>query len=252
MSISIVIITGFYPLFSVIYNLVNMKHISYNQFKNIFGDWGATYWTKHNWLSNGLPDGVYNGITKVTITSVEYINSSKRGYISNVFPIAVANNVVWGYGFSNYEVTDANTSYTGTTRNMICVDLNGFVFVNLVGIPQTKAAYDAYLKKHPIILCYYNKNEWQGTRIDDVIYASVNGLYYANIGVNGKEVRDPKGNFENIESTTAQTMMVDPRDMIIMNGSTASNRMYAKDVSLIGGTSEQFKNKYLPMFIVYK
>lgn len=50
------------------------RHLSYEEFKNIFGDLGVTEWTKYNWLDNNfnLPSN---------LCRVEYIESSGTQYI---------------------------------------------------------------------------------------------------------------------------------------------------------------------------
>lgn len=107
-----------------------MKHLSYTQFKNIFGEWGVTAWLKFNWLANGLPDGTYNGLTKVTIKSVTNINNNKRAYIGQVTPIKVNdNNAIWNYGLCSLKVISSNASYQGVRYNNACVDTNGFLFI---------------------------------------------------------------------------------------------------------------------------
>lgn len=138
-----------------------MKHLSYRQFKNIFGDWGVTAWVKFNWLSNGLPDGTYNGITKVTIKTVTNINNNKRALINSVMPIAPAdNNAVWQYGFASLKIISGNASLQGVTYNNVSVDANGYMFIQIPSIAQTKEAYEAYLNKYPVVFYFYDRRTY--------------------------------------------------------------------------------------------
>lgn len=137
-----------------------MKHLSYRQFKNIFGDWGVTVWVKFNWLSNGLPDGTYNGITKVTIKTITNINN-KRALINSVMPIAPAdNNTVWQYGYASLKIISGNASYQGVPYNNVSVDANGYMFIQIPSIAQTKEAYEEYLNKYPVVFYFYDRRTY--------------------------------------------------------------------------------------------
>ena len=56
------------------------RHLSYNEFKNIFGDLGITEWTKYNWLDNNfnLPSNLVR-VEYVQTTSSSYIDTGIKG-----------------------------------------------------------------------------------------------------------------------------------------------------------------------------
>lgn len=145
-----------------------LEHLSYRQFKNIFGDLGVTAWIKFNWLSNGLPDGEYNGITKRALTVNNSWSLGPNGnsvYISAlIYPIpSDAINKKWTYGFSNYPIVSRNDIDTTPTIS-ICVSNTGSIIFRNPNL-HTKDEYIEYTKKHPIILYYYDNRVWGGLEL---------------------------------------------------------------------------------------
>lgn len=70
-----------------------MSHITYNEFKNRFGDLGITYYVKYNWLSNhGLPNG-YKALSYIKSVSGQYLNSGLNFLGTDDFKINVSFNV---------------------------------------------------------------------------------------------------------------------------------------------------------------
>lgn len=232
-----------------------MKHLSYRQFKNIFGDWGVTAWVKFNWLSNGLPDGTYNGITKVTIKTITNINNNKRALINSVMPIAPAdNNTVWQYGYASLKIISGNASYQGVTYNNVSVDANGYMFIQIPSIAQTKEAYEEYLNKYPVVFYFYDRREWVGS-IVNYVSGGVTVIYTLQPQTFRKDVRDVLGTFETKPTMNNTDVLESSDDLFIcstnMNG---YNEIYFKDNSIGTGESgaRAFIRKYCPRPIVYK
>lgn len=235
------------------------KHISYRQFKNIFGDLGLTAWVKYNWLSNGLPDGEYNGITKVTFEDISdwsFVSDTRQiAYLRNSFIIPPSSQAeTWAYGFSNYKII--TRSEMDNAVNVPSIAIDGGTNVQdrgaiCVKIPNcdTKAKVAAYLKDHPIILYYYNRNVWGGEIVNSVTAGQEN-LYYVSSDITNRAIRDVKGDFESVSPMTSSELHDSPLDLVVCNN--PSNRsIYFKDDS-IGLNATEFNAKYCPRAIVYK
>lgn len=239
------------------------KHISYRQFKNIFGDLGVTYWTKYNWLSNGLPDGEYNGITKVTIDGSEenwnYFAGGKILFLRNDFVIPpVSSDLVWQYGFSNYEIGSRLSQDDPTDHVYMSVESSaqsvaerdrGAICIKFPNSFTSQAKMKEYLKEHPIILYYYDRNIWGGEIVNSVTAGQEN-LYYVSSDITNRAIRDVKGDFEGVSPMTSSELHDSPLDLVVCNN--PSNRsIYFKDDS-IGLNATEFNAKYCPRAIVYK
>lgn len=226
-----------------------MKHLSYRQFKNIFGDWGVTAWVKFNWLSNGLPDGTYNGITKVTINqlpSTARITSRQNAfYFPYSNPIAFGeDNSIYPYWLSNYETISAN-GIGNTDKTLISYSSSSNVTIRIKDIPVSIDAYNEYLKTHPLILYFYNRIEWQGFILTSQNVAMAGaGQFFATLGRN-KEIRDVLGDYENIEPQASWNF----GDRQICTNSS-NDFVMIKDSRFT--SKNDFASAMLPRAIVYK
>jgi len=223
-----------------------MKHLSYRQFKNIFGDLGVTAWTKFNWLSNGLPDGEYNGITKVTYTALpNNAVAQVGGFYWNMNVIPTTSDKVWSYGFSNWPIIA--TQQWGN-KNKDLIGISNVMNIHIEGLERTKEAYNAYLKEHPLIIYYYDKNEWGGTIITDGVFDSDDHyLYKVVTGAQNKEVKDVQGEFENMTLPSPSWGRLKDKHIA---SSLTNDYVLIRDNSI--NTYNQFLNKYLPRAIVYR
>lgn len=221
-----------------------MKHLSYRQFKNIFGDWGVTAWVKFNWLSNGLPDGTYNGITKVTLDGTGFSYHSS-GVIYKYFPFvaAVNNDSPYPFGFASVPIVGANQERTIEGLH-VAFHTNGNIDVCFSN-KTSRSEIEGALKKNPITLYFYNRNEWRGFTLTAQNTAMGGaGQFFATLGRN-KEVRDVLGDYENIEPQAnwnfgdKQICTNSSNDFVMIKDS----RFTSKD---------DFASAMLPRAIVYK
>ena len=140
--------------------------MSYDRFKNTFGELGVAKWRAFLMDNAYLPDGTYNGITKKTITSVNSPRVSDNRCYLGYYPkvIGVESDTAWPYGFSNYEILSEDEHYeTKPNKTAISVTSGHNIYIRIKDLAYTKEAYDAYLAKHPVVLYYYDSSVYSGS-----------------------------------------------------------------------------------------
>lgn len=159
--------------------------MSYDRFKNTFGELGVAAWRGFLMDNDSLPDGTYNGITKKTINNPYFTAFIKvpagdyRASIVNPGAILPADESErWGYGFSNYIIWSADNVWSiAATQPVICfhvVENKLEVKVpNITTIDELKA----YLAKHPIVLYYYDSSVWNGAIVSADMVNVANCFY---------------------------------------------------------------------------
>jgi hypothetical protein len=140
--------------------------MSYDRFKNTFGDLGVAKWRAFLMDNNNLPDGTYNGITKVTISYAIGINSQYNfvyfSVASKPYIPPASNSEVWQYGFVNYTLIHRDGIDYDVAAPSVCItnkSILAFKVPNLTTLDE----YNAYLAKHPIVLYYYDSSVYTGS-----------------------------------------------------------------------------------------
>lgn len=233
------------------------EHLSYRHFKNIFGDLGVTAWTKFNWFSNGLPDGEYNGITKVTLKRniqwVGYDYPSGFGIYVRSIPVIEPDSTsqLWGYGFSNLKILQYTAFNQPIIETCIAVHPDGSVNIHIEGL-NTFGDYMEYLDEHPIILYYYDRNVWGGVMIPSCLPGSGDSAYfYQNQVFKNVEIRDVRGDFEYIDVHENSSTSLNNYRRNVIASSRSVGELYFKDIS-IQHSAYTFNNKWMPRAVVYK
>ena len=240
-----------------------MKHLSYNQFSNIFGDLGITYWTKYNYLENPFKNQTINGVTNKTFTSITLARpENNRCYVANIADIITTDiNTVWCFGWSNYDIiSDRSSGWTIPTNPSIAIAESKNLYVNLPGVDTTKEAYDAYLEKHPLIIYYYSSNTWSGSICTTVATAQcfyLDGAQWptSDTGKDFPIMRDVQGKYKWIGNLGFTTNYANnPNDLLIGCGSGGlqqdMHRIYFKNTSYKLNASE-FVEGELPRAVVW-
>ena len=141
--------------------------MSYDRFKNTFGELGVAKWRAFTMDNAYLPDGTYNGITKKTVNSVYGIYKTTAGVSGNLLAknsgiiMPESNSSIWQYGFSNWKIGAWNSKdFSKPEINMTSSDgITNVIAPDCTGI----TTYNAYLAKHPVVLYYYDSSVYSGS-----------------------------------------------------------------------------------------
>ena len=145
--------------------------MSYDRFKNTFGDLGVAKWRAFLMDNNNLPDGTYNGITKVTINKLpaNHNTMDAKGRFAFSFSLnkyksfipPSSNDDVWQYGFTNWNLLYVNKTWS---ENATCCGMttNGYMYIKVYPQLSSEDEFNAYLAKHPLVLYYYDSSVYSG------------------------------------------------------------------------------------------
>ena len=145
--------------------------MSYDRFKNTFGELGVAKWRAFLMDNAYLPDGTYNGITKKTISKLPSIHNTMddKGRIAfNLknngynFISPADNNTLWQYGFTNWTCLAVNKTWSA---NQTCIGftINNYIYIKIYPKVADEDEFNAYLAKHPVVLYYYDSSVYSGS-----------------------------------------------------------------------------------------
>lgn len=196
--------------------------MSYDRFKNTFGDLGVAAWRGFLMDNNNLPDGTYNGITKKTINkaigiNVQY-NFAYFEYSAGPYIPPASNSEVWQYGFANYNVISKDAMEHDVSIPSVCITIAPLIAFKTPGF-TTISEYNAYLAKHPIVLYYYDSSVWNGAIVNTSYTAASGNHVFAKFtdivtsDNRGHEVRDVSGYYKGLPNESYESLYARYEDL---------------------------------------
>ena len=145
--------------------------MSYDRFKNTFGELGVAKWRAFLMDNAYLPDGTYNGITKKTITHANFTavvkvpaTDYRAGMVNPGVILPASESKAWAYGFTNWTVWTADNVWSSqATKPVMCLHVAEDKLEIKVPGCTTADEFNAYLAKHPVVLYYYDSSVYSGS-----------------------------------------------------------------------------------------
>lgn len=102
------------------------------------------------------------------------------------------------------------------------------------------------------MFCFYDNRQWNGIIVSQLdSFQAATGFGYVGIGVSSKEVHETSGTFTSLLPQNQSTFLFNAKDKSMASStSTSANRLMF--MSRSSTSAEDFKNKFLPLSVVYK